>query len=551
MAIEKEININVNTSNASKKIDALGNSFNNLKDKTKETTGALAESGNAILENGGAMGLLNDATGGVAMTIKDAVEATWLFTKGTTIATATQKIYTLVVGSTTGALKALRIALVSTGLGAIVVALGFLIAKMNEATEDTEAQTRAQEALNDVLKETNELYKESIKLIQDTTKERLLRAKIAGKSEKEIQEIEKQAEEERRNNYINERNRLLTLLKDKNLTAEQQTKINEQLRTNQKEYFDAIEADRIKDLESELSSVEAKRQANKDLLKKQAEDRAKAREEEIRKRKEFEEDVLKGLMEFQQKQRDAESEEFNKKINAEIEKEAVLKSLRDETELEKIKEQEERDLATLERANATQEELFSVQQYYFNKRAELEEAKRKEKDELDEKQKEKERIRDEAVYQTKVDLANNTFALIGELAGEGSKIAKGVAVAQATISGIEGVQNAFTTANKNPITATFPAYPFIQAGLAGAFSAIQIKKILSTDSSNGGGSVGNVSSGGGGVSAPSFNLVQGTGTNQIAEGLATQRRPLQAYVVASNVTSAQALDRNIVNGASI
>jgi hypothetical protein len=134
MAIEKIINITVNTKGETKAIaqtEKLNASFKQLNATTGQTKNALKESGNAILENGGAMGLLNDATGGLAMTVKDAVEATALFSKGTTIATTAQKIYTLVVGTTTGALKALRIALVSTGLGAIVVLLGVFIAKMN------------------------------------------------------------------------------------------------------------------------------------------------------------------------------------------------------------------------------------------------------------------------------------------------------------------------------------------------------------------------------------------------------------------------------------
>jgi hypothetical protein len=74
---------------------------------------------------------------------------------------------------------------------------------------------------------------------------------------------------------------------------------------------------------------------------------------------------------------------------------------------------------------------------------------------------------------------------------------------------------------------------------------------LSTDPTGRSGGGSPQSGGGSAPSAPSFNLVQGTGSNQIAEGLATQRRPLQAYVVANNVTSAQALDRNIINDASI
>ena len=207
-------------------------------------------------------------------------------------------------------------------------------------------------------------------------------------------------------------------------------------------------------------------------------------------------------------------------------------------------------------AEGTQSRV-DAEQEYLNKKQELDfaliennKATFEEIDRLDKESKDKQKAREEALKQAKVDIAGQTLQLISEVAGEGSKIGKAVAVAQATISGIEGVQNAFTTANKNPITAIFPAYPYIQAGLAGAFSALQVKKILSTDAS---GSKSSVGGGGGGSvpQAPSFNLIEGTGSNQIAESLATDRQPVQAYVVASNVSSAQELDRNAINEASL
>ena len=104
-----------------------------------------------------------------------------------------------------------------------------------------------------------------------------------------------------------------------------------------------------------------------------------------------------------------------------------------------------------------------------------------EKDQTDIKKKEadKQKALDKAVKDAKVGIAMQGLKLVGDIAGEGTEIAKAAAVAQATISGIEGVQNAFTTAQKSPITLGFPGYPFVQAGLAGAFSAIQIQKILS------------------------------------------------------------------------
>jgi len=113
------------------------------------------------------------------------------------------------------------------------------------------------------------------------------------------------------------------------------------------------------------------------------------------------------------------------------------------------------------------------------------EAKKQEirdKEEADRKKKAKEEIQlAQNVANAKVNIAGNTFALISQLVEQDSALGKGVALAQATISGFQGVQNAFTTAAANPITAVFPPFPFIQAGLAGVLSALQIKNILSVN----------------------------------------------------------------------
>ena len=51
---------------------------------------------------------------------------------------------------------------------------------------------------------------------------------------------------------------------------------------------------------------------------------------------------------------------------------------------------------------------------------------------------------------------------------------------------------------------------------------------------------------------PSFNVVGQSNTSQLADAIGGQsQQPLKTYVVASDVTSAQALDRNIIEGASI
>jgi cell division protein FtsB len=519
MAIEKVVNITTNLKGADKanqQVEKLNSNLKKVKATTGEVTTGMRDSGNAILENGGAMGILNDLTGGYAMTVKDAVEASVLFTEGTTIATTAQKIYTLAVGTTTGALKALRIALITTGIGAIIVLLGIFISKMAESAEATEEQKRQQEALNEALKRTSELYKQNIKDLQDVTNERILRAKIAGKSESELRKIEKDGRDERYKNYLAERNRLTEQLNDRKLSAENIKSINDQLTANQKEYFASVDADRIKDLEGELSVIEQRRQALEDARQKELEAQQKAREEAEKKRKEFEESVRQGQIDLQIATNNAEFEQNQLKIE---EADRVQKAL------QQIAEEQTK----IENEEAEKRKLFY-----------------------------------EITEKSKVDITNNTFSLLSALAKKGSALAKAVAIADVIRGQVSAVSKIISnTAEANakavalsPLTAgqPFVGLNLVSAGLgigasvAGAVKAI--KDINSeSQSASGGGAIG-----GGGASAPSapsFNLVQGTGSNQIASSLANQRQPIQAYVTSGAVTNAQQLERNIVKDASL
>ena len=122
---------------------------------------------------------------------KESALAIGISTLATKIQTGAQIVYAAVVGTTTGALKALKVALISTGIGALVVGLGFLVAKMTEATEATEDNEEALKSLTEAQKVYENSLKNEISAIDNSTKSRVLRAKIAGKSEKELREIEK------------------------------------------------------------------------------------------------------------------------------------------------------------------------------------------------------------------------------------------------------------------------------------------------------------------------------------------------------------------------
>ena len=80
------------------------------------------------------------------------------------------------------------------------------------------------------------------------------------------------------------------------------------------------------------------------------------------------------------------------------------------------------------------------------------------------------------------------------------------------------------------------------------------RALLSGGGGGGGGAVSSPSGGGGGggTNAPQFNVVGATGVNQLAGVMgAQQQTPVQAYVVANNVTTAQSLDRNIIQSATL
>ena len=137
-----------------------------------------------------------------------------------------------------------------------------------------------------------------------------------------------------------------------------------------------------------------------------------------------------------------------------------------ESELQKIALEQERKLAELERLEATEAQKAEVIAFYQNKIQDVKDKNAKQDEELG-KLKTQQALGD----------AKNTFNQIAQLAGKDSKVGKAMAIASATISGVQGVMNAYTTAQKSPITVGFPAYPVVQASLAGLVAAKNIAAI--------------------------------------------------------------------------
>lgn len=136
---------------------------------------------------------------------------------------------------------------------------------------------------------------------------------------------------------------------------------------------------------------------------------------------------------------------------------------------------------------------------------------------------------------------------IAQLVGENSKFGKGIAISQAIIDTYAGANKALA---QGGIFGGIAAAGIIAGGLA------NVRNIVSTQEPQ----APSFATGGGGSTAiapipsapPAFNVVGTSGTNQLADLIAGQsKQPIKAYVVSSDVSTAQSLDRNIIEGASI
>jgi hypothetical protein len=158
----------------------------------------------------------------------------------------------------------------------------------------------------------------------------------------------------------------------------------------------------------------------------------------------------------------------------------------------------------------------------------------------------KEKDRKKALQSFNVGMAQQGLQVIADAAGEGTALAKAAAIAQATISGVQGVQAAFTAANANvALTATtVGAYPITMAALAGVFAAANIAKIAS-------GSPASASGGGGGATAAATTPAPQMMSGAFQLGGGVKPEPMKAFVVTDEMSNSQSQLANIRRRATI
>jgi hypothetical protein len=141
---------------------------------------------------------------------------------------------------------------------------------------------------------------------------------------------------------------------------------------------------------------------------------------------------------------------------------------------------------------------------------------------------------------------SNALKNAAALAGEATEGGKALAIAATTIDTYQSAVSSYNSLSGIPIVG--PALGAAAAGVAIATGLMNVKNILAVKVPNGGGGASAPATG----AAPNFNVVGATGVNQLAGAISNrEQQPVQAYVVANNVTTAQGLDRNIIRSATL
>ena len=204
---------------------------------------------------------------------------------------------------------------------------------------------------------------------------------------------------------------------------------------------------------------------------------------------------------------------------------------------------------------------------YQKQKALMEEKYGKQISDTNKKFDEEDKARRQAAMERNADFAKQGLSIISDItemfgkksekqAKRAFQVKKAANIASALVDTYMSANAAYLSQFTPIPDPTSPVRGGIAAGLAVAAGLVNVAKISSQKFEGGGASGGGGSTGGGGSigsgmsgsQAPSFNVVGNNGLNQLAQ---LQQQPTQAYVVSGQVTTAQSLDRNRIQNATL
>ena len=499
--------------------------------------------------------------------------------------TTAQKLYTFAVGSSTGALKVMRLALVATGVGALIVAVGFLIEKIVAWSSSTADAEKA----NDKLNATIDAQANAMDRAKDRLDKRISYqtkvAELTGKTETEINNIVRNgihdrvnlskkeyadldaALKKKRNLYLKayvdeDFDRAKSLQKEYNDLKNKKTNAND----FQKEQKDQLEINRLEEQKRINDEAKDRAKENADKINAANADAKAKREQKTAENKQIEADRLKAnqeLINLEAKNKQERKDEALKEIEEQLtqasdarlsDKDKAIQDVNDKyfSLLAKAKEFNQ---STIDLEQAQKDEIAKINKTANDALTEAQKEKDA-KDLADAKEKNDKEIADAKTLQDrKVQMVRGSFDVLTGIADSLSKgneadqrkafkLNKAASLGQAIVNTGLAVTGALTAGGNALKLAT--GMQFVEAGIVGTIGALNIAKIAGTQFDSGGGG------GGGGATAtapqiPKFDIIASNPQTQLAQ---LDKQPIQAYVVSGEVTTAQSLERNRVRNAT-
>ena len=259
----------------------------------------------------------------------------------TNIATVAQKAFGISVDTTATSFKVLKGAIAATGIGLLVVAIGYLVEKLMTFSNASEEATKKQKEFNEqIAKGAQAGLKANEKFLDSDIKLKLAKAKLQGASEKELYEIEQQGIKDKielRKKYyetaLKTDKDLATSIADQNAEAQDQLTLNQiEFQTKEqerlKEHNKKLEEERLAAIKKKEENEEKARKAGYEFHKIELENQEKQKEKDKKDAEEqakADEDFLAAEFEKENKLQEAAQIRTNNIIlQKEKEKEAAL-----------------------------------------------------------------------------------------------------------------------------------------------------------------------------------------------------------------------------------
>jgi len=469
--------------------------------------------------------------------------------------------------------KAMKTALISSGIGLAVVAVGLLVEywdeigealgfinkdlenqaieinKSIEASDIKLASLKNQQTILELQDKSTTNIKNSIKeelLLQVQKNVELLKnlqtqLELEKNSQKEVGFLEKAAF------WVGTRLGSTTALA---FAARDITKENER----QEEIQEQINKANTQAENLAISLLQLDKKAN-DEKQKAADEANKAVEEANRKAKEAEKERVDAIERIRKGLIDTEAEERAEKLR--LIKEDYNQQIALAAEFYGANSIKILELKAAQKAAEDQQQAeFDEQDKARQDKLDEEEKKRKEKQLADDKKISDAAIKiaelEEEAKRTSLEGYAGAINSLSNTIGQETAAGKGLAVASSLINTYAAITGQLKTAAGSPGGA-IPGYAIAQAIATGVAGFAAVKKIVAVQVPGGGGSgssqTGSLPTA---PQAPAFNVVGASGETQLADAIGSQtQRPARAYVVSNDVTTAQEMDRNIIEGASI